>query len=190
MTKPRVPVSETISLVYQTRSDGRWHGKVTVARKPNGDAIRRHVSGKTRNDVKRKVREVERQRDAALLPVTGRDMTLGAWLERWLERVVYVSLEPKTYASYSSAMRRHVIPELGTVRLRDVSKEMAEDLYALLASRGLSRYTVHSVHRTLRSAMSDAVAREYLPMNPVMKAAVASRRRSRSTRWRSPRSRG
>ncbi len=44
-------------------SDGRWHGRVTMGTKNDGSPDRRHRSAKTETEIKRKVKELERQRD-------------------------------------------------------------------------------------------------------------------------------
>lgn len=172
MTTPRIDVSDSRSSIYETK-DGRWHGKVTVGRKPNGDADIRHRSAPTQREVIRKVRELERQRDSGVVAAVNENTTLGTWLEHWLTHVVAVEKEPKTLASYSSAMRKHVIPVLGAVRLRDVSTETVEKLYASLVHNGARPHTVHAVHRTLSSALAEAVERKRLVLNPVSAAAVA-----------------
>jgi integrase len=51
------------SSIYLGKSDNTWHGYVTVGLKDNGKADRRHVRGKTKNEVTEKVRRLERERD-------------------------------------------------------------------------------------------------------------------------------
>lgn len=52
------------SSIYEG-SAGRWHGYVSMGTKEGGRADRRHVTGKTRSVVVRKVRELETQRQVA-----------------------------------------------------------------------------------------------------------------------------
>jgi hypothetical protein len=68
------------SSIYQG-SDGRWHGWVSMGTKEGGVPDRRHVTGKTRAVVARKVRELEKKREAGLVARTGRPPTLGEWLD-------------------------------------------------------------------------------------------------------------
>ena len=51
------------SSIYQA-ADGRWHGYVSMGAKRNGQRDRRHVTGRRRSDVARKVRALEDVRDA------------------------------------------------------------------------------------------------------------------------------
>ena len=44
-------------------NDGDWHGRVTMGFRDNGAPDRRHVRGKTKSEVVKKVRALERLRD-------------------------------------------------------------------------------------------------------------------------------
>jgi integrase len=66
-------------------SDGTWHGRVTVGFKDDGSPDRRHVRGSSEAVVTKKVRMLERQRDAGTVARAGDRWTVAAWLEHWLE---------------------------------------------------------------------------------------------------------
>jgi hypothetical protein len=55
--------------------DGWWHGWVTMGLKDDGSVDRRHRKARTEAEVTRKVRELERKRDNAHVPVAGRPVT-------------------------------------------------------------------------------------------------------------------
>src|SRR5262249_33433343 len=61
-------------------ADGFWHGRVTVGVQDDGRPDRRHVMGKKQADVVRKVRELEKLRDAAHVPKAGQRWTVATWL--------------------------------------------------------------------------------------------------------------
>ena len=61
------------SSVYEGR-DGYWHGRVTVGVRDDGRTDRRHVMARTRAEVTRKVRALERDRDDGVVRRAG-----GAW---------------------------------------------------------------------------------------------------------------
>lgn len=95
--------------VYQG-SDGRWHGRVTMGVRDNGAPDRRHVSARTEAEVLRKVRDLEKDRDAGRTKRPGRAWTVERWLIHWLENIAEPSVRPKTLAGYQSAVYRHLIP--------------------------------------------------------------------------------
>lgn len=146
--------------------DGWWHGRVTMGVRDDGTSDRRHVMGETEAEVLGKVRQLERDRDAGRKRRPGRAMTVEGWLSHWLENIAAASVRPKTYAGYSSAVRRHLIPGLGAHRIDRLQPEHIERLYAKLRATGLASGTVHHVHRTLRAALNEAVRRGRLASNP------------------------
>ena len=53
-----------------------------------------------------------------LMPVRGAgEITLGEWLEDWLEYVIRPNWEDTTYYGYQSIVRNHAIPAMGRVPL-------------------------------------------------------------------------
>src|SRR5262249_39677062 len=91
--------------------DGCWHGRVTMGRRDDGRPDRRHVSASSEAEVRRKVRDLERDRRAGwLLSRPGRAMTVEAWLTHWLDNIAAPSVRPKTLAGYRTAVRQHLVP--------------------------------------------------------------------------------
>jgi Phage integrase family len=74
------------STIYQTK-DGYWHGRVTIGTRDDGRPDRRHVGGKTRSEVAKKVRALEREWDRGTLRKTGERRTVGRWLTYWVENI-------------------------------------------------------------------------------------------------------
>lgn len=56
--------------------DGKWHGRVTVGVRDDGKPDRRHIERKTKAEVTRAVREMERARDARKLRKPGKAWTV------------------------------------------------------------------------------------------------------------------
>ena len=155
--------------IYQG-ADGRWHGRVTMGVKDDGSTDRRHVSAKTEAEVIRKVRALEKDRDAGRVKRPGRAWTVEKWLDHWLENIAAASVRPKTYAGYQTAVRRHLIPGLGGHRTDRLQAEHIEKLYAAMRAKKLKPGTVHHTHRTLRVALNEALRRGQIVQNPVLVA--------------------
>jgi integrase len=147
-------------------SDGSWHGRVTVGVRDDGRPDRRHVRGRTRADVTRKVRQLERDRDAGKVRGIGRAETVEQWLTHWLDNVAARTVRPKTLAGYRTAVHRHLIPGIGAHRLDKLTPEHIERLYTRMLTADLAPATVHQVHRTLRTALNEAVRRLRITTNP------------------------
>lgn len=92
-------------------------------------------------------------------------VTVGDFLtERWLP-ARKMSLRPSTYASYQTAINRHVIPELGHVQIQQLSPDRLDRFYASLVAGGLSAKTVRNIHGLLHKALRDAVRKNLVPRN-------------------------
>ncbi|MFF3911332.1 tyrosine-type recombinase/integrase [Streptomyces sp. NPDC001848] len=146
-------------------ADGRWHGRVTVGIRPDGKPDRRHVGRKTKAEVVKAVREIERKRDAGNLPKPGQTWTLGSWLEHWVHEIAKKYVSENTYAGYEVDVRVHLVPGLGAHRLDRLEPEHLEAFYAKMQRDGSKAGTAHHVHRTVRVALAEARRRGHVSRN-------------------------
>lgn len=154
------------STIYEGK-DGYWHGRVTVGVRDDGRPDRRHVMRKSRGDVVSKVRELERERDAGTTRRAGRKRwTVADWLTHWVEDIAAPSVRPNTLSSYRVAVNRHLIPGVGAHRLVKLEPEHLERLYQRMIRAGSRPATAHQAHRTVRTALGEAVRRGHLNRNP------------------------
>lgn len=161
--KPRQP--NGASTIYLGK-DGRWHGRVTVGVKDDGTPDRRHVGRKTRAEVTKVVRELERQRDKGTVRKAGQSWTLETWLTHWVENIAAPSVTENTIDGYRVAVNHHLIPGLGAHRLEKLEPEHLERFYKKMQDSGSAAGTAHQVHRTVRTALNEAVRRAHLTTNP------------------------
>lgn len=98
--------------------------------------------------------------------------TLSDFLEVWLrskEGRVAVS----TFDQYAWALRRHVAPLIGAVRLRDLKPEVLDEWVGALTSEGpggkrrLGPTSARLARKVLSMALEEAVQRGHLERNPV-----------------------
>ncbi|WP_413753135.1 site-specific integrase [Streptomyces sp. R-74717] len=146
--------------------DGRWHGRVTVGVKDDGKPDRRHVSRKTRAEVTKAVRELERQRDKGAVRKAGQSWTLETWLTHWVENIAAPNVSENTIDGYRVAVNHHLIPGLGAHRLEKLEPEHLERFYKKMQETGSAAGTAHQTHRTIRAALNEAVRRGHLTRNP------------------------
>lgn len=144
---------------------GRWHGYVWMGTKEGGLPDRRHVTGKPRAVVARKVRDLEHRRDAGLAAQAGRPPTLGDWLNHWLTHLAARRLRPRTLDSYQSSVRLHLSPGLGHHRLDPLQPEHLEAFYLSMESKGLSAATALRAHRILSRPLKVAQQRGKIGRN-------------------------
>lgn len=146
--------------------DGRWHGYVTVGVKDNGKPDRRHVGRKTRPEVTKAVRELERQRDSNNVRKAGQTWTVESWLTHWVENIAAPSVSENTIDGYRVAVYHHLVPGIGAHRIEKLEPEHLERFYKKMQEGGSSAGTAHQAHRTIRTALNEAVRRRHLNVNP------------------------
>ena len=152
------------STIYQGK-DGYWHGRVTVGFKDDGTLDRRHTMSKDRAVVTRKVREMEKNRSTGAIAQVGQKWTVASWLRHWLDVIAAPNLRSSSAAAYRTAIEKHLIPGLGKQKLDRLQPEHLERLYRKMIDNGAKPATAHQVHRTMRTAMGEAVRRGHVARN-------------------------
>ena len=141
------------------RSDGRWVSYLRMA-----DGRKKFFTGRTREAVKERLQEAQRQAHAGQL-VMGRDQSVAQYLERWLAEAVRHSVRPMTYLNYDLCVRR-LLPHIGRVRLRALTPEHIQHAIGKLLEGGLAPRTVRQVHMVMRCSLKQAVLWRLVASNP------------------------
>jgi integrase len=139
---------------------------VTVGTKDDGSPDRRHVQGKTESIVTKKVRELEHLRDQGTTPRTGRPWTIERWLTHWVEDIANPAVRETTMVGYRAAVYKHLIPGIGRHRIDRLEPDHLERLYARMIANGSAPGTAHQAHRTVKTALNEAVRRGHIVRNP------------------------
>jgi len=109
---------------------GRWRGVVSLGFAADGKRIRRKVSGKTRTEVKDKLKDVHSELDAGVRTAVGYtvDMAVADWLAEGLPgRAV------KTVEVYRDALGP-VLAVIGRIPLRDLTVQDVRAALAMMAA--------------------------------------------------------
>ena len=162
--------------MVRKRDDGRWEGCIVVGHKENGQPIFHYALARTQKKLLDKL-----HRDIALyqeveLTEDGR-MTLGQWLDRWMEDYAADTLRSTTQACYEGRIYRHIIPELGKIPLNQLSQKDLQQFFTemkkggrLIRAKqfgpGLSDSMVRGCHITCRAALEKAVQEGMIRSNP------------------------
>ena len=102
---------------------------------------------------------------AAPPPTVDPNISVHAYSEHWLE---HVSIKPKTERYYRLALQHHIIPALGTLRVRDMHQQhVAAFLTEKIESGKYKVGTVRAMYATLRRLLSRAKFEGIVPANAV-----------------------
>ena len=92
---------------------------------------RRFVSGKNKTEARAALRNAKSDTKGGLV-FDVPTLTLGEYLGRWLQNSVRDTVRQRTWERYEQIVRLHLKPELGHVRLKDLSRRTSA------ASTGIS----------------------------------------------------
>ena len=145
------------------RSDGLWEAREPPEGVPFGEKPRSFY-GKSKSEAVRKLRASLRDREQGLSTEVDK-LTIGQYLERWVEGPLRESVSAKTRDDYAWICRKHLIPAIGRMKLKKLTAEHLDDLYAQKVREGLSPRTVGYVHATIRVALQRAVKKRLIPFN-------------------------
>lgn len=148
------------------RSDGTWEARLTVGTDPGtGKPVRKSVYGKTQAEVRKKMTATQRAIDNGTYQAPDKT-TVSQWLDTWMETFCAVKVKPLTYSTYHVAIKNHIKPSLGALRLQAVRGVHVQKLYNRMTADGLSAKTVKNVAAILHKAFSVAVKQGLMQANP------------------------
>ena len=138
--------------IYE-RWDGRWAGSVHIGYEDR--RVRKHVMGRTRNEVKEKMAALMRAHEEKR-PIPSQREKVGPFLRRWLDEVARPTLRASTYASYDDILVGHLIKGLGHIALAKLAPAEVQAFLNTKLASGLSPRRVQYIHAVLRRALGTA----------------------------------
>lgn len=147
------------------RSDGRWMARVTVGRNPDTGKLQRvSLYGKTREAVAEAMSRAlsDKSRGAFVRP---EKVTLGEWLDMWLNDYKKPGVRPATYDTYEVAIRCHIKSLVGHIPLKDLRPENLQWLYNEKLKAGLSPKWIRQIHIVLHGALKQAIKNQLVVRN-------------------------
>lgn len=152
--------------IFFEEARGRWVGTLDLGNDGNGKRRRAKVTGRTKTEVRDKLRDLQRSAEAGL-PVGNGSLTFGQFLDTWLAEVLPGRARVRsenTVTSYRWAVS-HLQPALGTRPLRSLTPEDVEGVLRAMAGAGLSRNSVNRVRSVATMALRHAERRGLVARN-------------------------
>jgi integrase len=135
--------------IYQ-RKDGRWVASIVLE-----DHSRKYYYGQTRKEAHEKLKNAQHEYEQGIL-ATGPQQTVKQYLEYWLEDVHKAKLRLGSYDAYRTILNRHLIPELGHIRLQKLTTQLVQSFYAKKQKQGYSASRVRAIHVVLHKSLEHA----------------------------------
>lgn len=151
--------------VFQ-RKDGRWSATVEVGKGIDGKRQRQTVYGRTKKEA---LAKLQQKQDAVRkgIVTTGGEMTVGAWLDQWLDSLEPTGLKASTVRNYRDVVGFYIKPYVGHIRLAKLTPENVEKMCRDLDAAEKSTNTQRIARTVLRRSLKQAERRQYVSRNVV-----------------------
>lgn len=181
MKKKRKPGSGMV----RRRTDGRWEGRIVTHYDEHGLPKTKSVTAKTKAECLAKMEAIkeDQKKTEPQKPEVG--MTFGRWMDYWYQTYSKPGIKPKTQSNYEYVIYKRVIPEIGDVKLDDLSTAYLNKFYSQLKEsgrrwrvetdgEGLSERTIRNCHACIRMALNKAVEERLIGTNPALECKLPS----------------
>jgi integrase len=150
--------------IYQRSQDGRWYGVITVKDQLDGKSRRKYVTAKSRAEVARKLKSLQRQIDDGL-PISDKSVTVAQLFTRWYEVVLSHQVSPNTLSNYKSIADHHIIPTFGARRIALLTTNDVDRLLSWKMKEDLAKSTVQRIRSVLAQALDQAIRWDWINRN-------------------------
>ena len=93
------------------------------------------------------------------------NITVGEWTGRWFTDRIG-QWNASTEGGYRNLIYRHIIPDIGKMKLSELTLENVQSFYGRLVNNGLSTRSVWCIHLLLRRALDEACWEQLIEYNP------------------------
>ncbi|MEV8589179.1 site-specific integrase [Streptomyces sp. NPDC051180] len=138
--------------IYWDQSKNRYVGAISLGYTPDGKRRRPKVSGKTKSEVRVKLREL--RKGLAVGVQTSSRHTIEVAVNKWLIRGLR-GRDENTLKTYRSLANNHVIPDLGKARTHELTADEVDEWLTAKADE-VSHETLKMIRSILRRSIAQA----------------------------------
>lgn len=137
--------------VWFDQANGRWMAKITL---PTGK--KRSKSGKTKKEALDWLTE-QRSKVKKGIWVEDEALLLGDFITSYMDDVARHNLRPRTFNTHKGYVNKHIVPELGRIKLASLRPDQVQAFYTKKLDQGLAPRTVQYMHSILRKTLQQAL---------------------------------
>ncbi len=158
------------------RSDGRWEARIIIGHKNDGTPMYKSAFAKTQKSALKQLHQlIDLYRDVDLTEDSR--MTLGEWLDKWLDEYMIFTIRESTLDSYRAMVKNQVKPFIGSKQIASLTTADMQKFYNKIKKEGrvrehpihgktLADSMVRGVHMMLHEALDTAVKERLIAKNP------------------------
>jgi integrase len=158
------------------RKDGRWMASMTIGRNPTTGKLKRaYFYGKTKQEAADQLAHALSDLGRGSF-ITPHKLTVGQWLETWLQDYKQSKVRPLTFDNYERIVRCHLMPVLGHLTLKELRPEHVQRAYNERLQAGIAAGSIRVMHAVLHGALKQALKNQLVLRNVTEAAAPPSAR--------------
>ncbi|MDR2930890.1 MAG: site-specific integrase [Propionibacteriaceae bacterium] len=142
-------------------ASGRWIGMIDLGYR-DGKRKRKKVSAATRAECRRKLKELIRSMEEGVIDA---DSKLSDWIEYWLTEICPQRVGAKTLYNYRRLLYLHVVPTIGSLKMKSLTPESIRSVHKRMRDQGLSESTIRTTHVILSRCLKVAEREDRIRRN-------------------------
>lgn len=165
--------------ILRKRSDGRWESRVVIGYDENNLPRTKNVTAVNKDKCLEKLEKLKSEIGMVEHSNSKVDMPFGEWMDFWYKQYVKITLKPTTQSEYESLIYKHIIPEIGNIKLNKLTQNDLQQFYSRLKisgrqihteihGKGLSDRMIRACHTLCRKCLEKAVEENLIRTNPAI----------------------
>ena len=161
------------------RSDGRWEARVVIGYDENNLPRTKNVTAVNKDKCLEKLEKLKQEIGIVGHNNIKADKQFGEWIDFWYQQYAKITLKQTTQSEYESLIYKHIIPEIGNIKLNKFTQNDLQQFYSRLkisgrqihteiCGQGLSDRMVRACHTLCRKSFAKAVEENLIRINPAI----------------------
>ena len=101
-------------------------------------------------------------------PIEPSSMSYADFLDQWIENAIKISCKAETVKGYEKKIRLYIKPNLGSYRIKAITKDNLQQFITKMFNDGFSPNTISSIRGLLSKSFNYAVDRHYIQNSPAV----------------------
>lgn len=157
----------TIYQLTKGRFKGKWLGQLIIGTNPEtGKNIRRTFYGNGWTEVRDKMKLTKAELDKGINLQKQAALTFENWIKTWMDNYKKIEIELTTWENYDRSIKKHIIPTLGPLTLKELSTDHIQSFYSKLIELGKAPATVRRNHQIIHASLEQAKKNNLISRNP------------------------
>jgi len=148
------------------RKDGRWEGRYIKGRRINGKLHYGYVYGYRYKDVKSRLVTLKSYYVDKQAPEQNYSGTLADWVQFYMEEILRSKIKPSTYSYYHQILQNHILPELGSRKLNNITQDDIQAFADSLQDKGIGVNTACGIIGMMQRIFTAAIKKNLVLANP------------------------